>query len=78
MYFCVAEATQHFGDPVTVVLTAQDDQLQLIVSGSNRGDLPLGDLRDRVEAAGGSISLIDEDGHTTCEVRAQATQPAAV
>ena len=78
VYFCVAEATQHFGDPVTVVLTAPDNQLQLIVSGSGRGDLPLGDLRDRVEAAGGSISLIDEDGHTTCEVRAQATQPAAV
>jgi signal transduction histidine kinase len=78
MYFCVAEATRHFGGPVTVVLTAHDRQLQLIVSGSDRGGLQLGDLRDRVEAAGGSISLIEKDGHTTCEVRAQATPPAAV
>lgn len=77
LYFCVAEATRHFEDPVTVVLTAADDQLQLIVSGSDRGDLPLGQLRDRVEAAGGSISLTEEDGRSVCEVWTPAPTPAA-
>ncbi len=77
LYFCAAEAARHFGVPVTVTLTAPDAQLQLIVSGSDRGGLPLGHLRDRVEAVGGSISLTEEDGRSVCEVRTPAPTPAA-
>ena len=57
-------------DPVVVVLSAPDDQLQLVVSGSGRGGLPLGHMRDRVEAAGGSVSITGEDGQTVIEIRA--------
>ena len=60
-----------------VVLSAPDDQLQLVVSGSDRGGLPLGHMRDRVEAAGGSVSITGEDGHTVVEIRAPAPVAAA-
>ena len=75
-YFCVAEATRDLGAPILAVLTASGDQLQLVVSGSDRGGLPLGHMRDRVEAAGGSVSMTGEDGHTGIDVRLPA--PAAV
>jgi GAF domain-containing protein len=77
-YFCVAEATRDLGAPVVVVLTARGDQLQLVVSGSDRGGLPLGHMRDRVEAAGGSVSMTGEDGHTGVEVRLPAPAPERV
>jgi signal transduction histidine kinase len=60
------------------VLTARGDQLQLVVSGSDRGGLPLGHVRDRVEAAGGSVSMTGEDGHTGVEVRLPAPAPERV
>ena len=69
-YFCVAEATRNLANPVAVVLSAPDDHLQLVVSGSARGRLPLNHMRDRVEAAGGSVSIIDEDGQAVIEIRA--------
>jgi len=68
-YFCVAEAMHNLGGPVVVVLDAPDDELLLVVSGSDRGGLPLGHMRDRVEAAGGSVSTTTELGHTVIEVR---------
>ncbi len=77
-YFCVAEATRDLGAPVEVMLTAGGDQLQLVVSGSDRGGLPLGLIRDRVEAAGGSVSKTGEDGHTVVEVRLPAPAPERV
>jgi len=75
-YFCVAEAMRDPGEPVVVVLGAQAGQLRLVVSGLDRGGLPLGHMRDRVEAAGGSLSITGEDGHAVIEVRAPA--PVAV
>jgi signal transduction histidine kinase len=69
-YFCVAEAIHNLGDPVVVVLDAHDDQLQLVVRGRDRGALPLRHMHDRVEAAGGSVSITEQDGHTVIEVRA--------
>jgi GAF domain-containing protein len=75
-YFCVAEAMHDLGGPVVVVLDAPGDQLRLVVSGSDRGGLPLGHMRDRVEAAGGSVSITGEHGHAVIEVRAPA--PVAV
>jgi signal transduction histidine kinase len=69
-YFCVAEATRDFGDHVVVVLSSPNDQLQLVVSGSGHGGLPLSHMRDRVEAAGGSVSVTGEGKHTVIEIRA--------
>jgi GAF domain-containing protein len=75
-YFCVAEAMHDLGGPVVVVLDAFGDQLRLVVSGSDRGGLPLGHMRDRVEAAGGSVSITGEHGHAVIEVLAPV--PVAV
>ena len=69
-YFCAAEATRALRDPVEVVLSAPDNQLQLVVSGSGRDGLPLSHMRDRVEAAGGSLSMTGEDGQAIIEIRA--------
>jgi signal transduction histidine kinase len=69
-YFCVAEAIHDLEDPVAVVLDAHDDHLQLVVRGRDRGGLPLRHMHDRVEAAGGSVSITEHDGHTVIEVRA--------
>ncbi len=75
-YFCVAEATHNLDGPVVVELDAPGDQLRLVVSGSDRGGLPLRHMRDRVEAAGGSVSVTAEHGRAVVEVRAPA--PVAV
>jgi signal transduction histidine kinase len=68
-YFCAAEATRALTNPVDVVLSAPDKQMQLVVSGSGRDGLPLSHMRDRVEAAGGSLSITGEDGHAVIEIR---------
>ncbi len=68
-YFCVAEAIHDLGDPVVVLLEAHDDQLQLVVRGRDQGGLPLRHMQDRVEAAGGSVWITEQDGHTVIEVR---------
>ena len=68
-YFCVAEAIPDLGDPVVVLLEAHDDQLRLVVRGRDRGGLPLRHMQDRVEAAGGSVRITEQDGHTVIEVR---------
>src|SRR4029453_5663746 len=72
-YFCVAEATRELEGPVQVRLTAHDQQLQLVVSGTDRGSLPLRHMRDRVEAAGGSMSVATEAHQTVVVVRATST-----
>ena len=61
-YFCVAEAVRDLGGPGVVVLDAHDERLRLVVSGGDRGGLPLGHMRDRVEAAGGSVSITARTG----------------
>jgi GAF domain-containing protein len=67
-YFCVAEATRDLGDPVRVALSVVDDALFVVVSGGDGGQLPLSQIRDRVEAAGGTVSLVSEAGLTSLEV----------
>ena len=47
-------------------------QLRLVMTGTDRGELPLGHMRDRVEAAGGSVSVTDEGGRTVVKVLAPA------
>lgn len=66
-YFCVAETTRVFADPVHVALSAVDDDLRVAVTGGDGGQLPLSHIRDRVEAAGGSVSVDSTDGLTTLE-----------
>ena len=66
-YFCVAEATRDLGDPVNVALSALGDDLRVAVTGGDGGQLPLSHIRDRVEAAGGSMSVSSTDGSTTLE-----------
>ncbi len=68
-YFCVAEALRDLGAPVVVALTARADQLQLVMTGNDRGGPPLDHVRDRVEAAGGSVSVTADEGHTVVGVR---------
>jgi signal transduction histidine kinase len=69
-YFCVVEAVHDLGGPVLVVLDARADQLQLSVSGIGRGSLPVDEMRDRVEAADGSVSITENGGRTLIDVRA--------
>ena len=51
-----------------VDLSAVDDDLRVTVNGGDGGQLPLSHIRDRVEAAGGSMSVNTTDGLTTLEV----------
>ena len=71
-YFCVVEAVHDLAGPVLVVVDARADQLQLSVSGIDRGSLPVDEMRDRVEAAGGSVSITEDGGRTVIDVRAPA------
>ena len=68
-YFCVAEAARALGDPVRVALSAVDDELLVDVTGCDRSQLPLSHIRDRVEAAGGTITVRDVEGLTCLEAR---------
>jgi signal transduction histidine kinase len=77
-YFCVAEATRAFGDPLAVVLSVHGDQLHLRVSGTDGGGLSLSHMRDRIEATGGSVSTTGRDGHTFVEVRAPSARALAL
>lgn len=77
-YFCVAEAASAFEHPVAVVLSVRGDQLHLSVSGTDSGGLSLSHMRDRMEAAGGSVSTTGRDGQTLVEVRGPAPRPLAL
>ena len=60
-YFCVAEAIRDLDDPVNVVLSLSTTTLRVAVTGREDGPLPLSHIRDRVEAAGGTVST-HQDG----------------
>lgn len=75
-YFCVLEAVHDLGEPVVVVLDAQADELQVSVSGTDRGGLPVDEMRDRVEAAGGEVRITENRGRAVIEVRAPAASGA--
>jgi signal transduction histidine kinase len=75
-YFCAVEAVHNLGEPVSVVMDARADQLQLSVSGTDRGCLPVDEMRDRVEAAGGSLSIADDGGRAVIDVRAPTAAAA--
>jgi signal transduction histidine kinase len=69
-YFCVVEAMHDLTRPVLVELDVTDEQLRLVVSGGDPDGLPFDQVRDRVEAAGGSVSIVATDGHAVIDVRA--------
>jgi hypothetical protein len=71
-YFCVAEAAQSLEAPLLVDVTAPDGQLELRVEGRRNGVLDLAHIRDRVEAAGGSVSYETLGDGTLLEVRLPA------
>ena len=77
-YFCVAEATRASGHPIAVNLSVHGDQLHLSINAIEGGGLSLSHMRDRVEAAGGSVSATDRDGRTFVEVRAPAARTPAL
>jgi len=77
-YFCVAEATRVFDHAIDVELSVQDDQLHLSLSVSEGRGLSLGHMRDRIEAAGGSVWSDDRDGRTVVEVRAPSARALTV
>ncbi|MET0916363.1 MAG: hypothetical protein ABWY81_09225 [Jiangellaceae bacterium] len=66
-YFCVVEATQNLQDPVQVALSAADDELRVTVTGADGAQLPVSHIRDRVEAAGGTITVLSVDSRTTLD-----------
>jgi signal transduction histidine kinase len=77
-YFCVAEAMRAFDHSIAVVLSVHGDQLHLSVSGTECGGLSLSHMRDRIEAAGGSVSTTGRDGRTLVEVRAPSARALAL
>lgn len=54
-YFCVAGATRDLGPPVQVAIEAPGEDLVLRLSGRPGGPMAISQMRDRVEAAGGSM-----------------------
>jgi signal transduction histidine kinase len=55
-YFCVAEAAQGLQTPIEVDVTATGGLLALRVRGREQGTLAMSHIRDRVEAAGGTLT----------------------
>jgi signal transduction histidine kinase len=76
-YFCVVEAMQNLTGPVLVELDVPDEQLRLVVRGGDPDGLPFDEVRDRVEAAGGSVSIVATDGHAVIDVRAPTSAALA-
>jgi signal transduction histidine kinase len=73
-YFCVAEATRASDHAIDVKLSVQGDRLHLSVSVSEAGGLSPDHMRDRIEAAGGSVSITGRDDRTFVEVWAPSAQ----
>ncbi|CUR57929.1 conserved membrane hypothetical protein [metagenome] len=82
-YFCAAEATRDLEDPVRVHLSVTDGRLRLTVAGQDRGVMARDDVRDRVESAGGSLSIATDAGCTVvdaqfpCQVSSSRSGPNA-
>lgn len=77
-YFCVAESAQFLQPPIEVDVTAPDGQLVLQVRGGQRGVLPMSQIRDRVEAAGGTVFHEVCGDQTLINVQLPATAVTAI
>jgi hypothetical protein len=71
-YFCVAEAAQSLETPIEVTVTAPGGWLTLQVRGRARSGLAMSQIRDRVEAAGGTVHHEVRDNETLIDVRLPA------
>jgi hypothetical protein len=76
-YFCVAEAAHNLESPFEVSVAAPDSQLELHVAGVNRGALALAHIRDRVEAAGGTVRHETRSNTTVLDIRLPAAADQA-
>ena len=64
-YFCVAELARDLGTPILVTLEVQPGQLSLMVSGTSApSPLQCAHVTDRVEAAGGTLTLTSTSDHS--------------
>jgi hypothetical protein len=77
-YFCVAEAVQSLQSPIEVDVAAPDAQLVLQVRGRPNGALAMTQIRDRIEAAGGTVRHEMRDDRTLIDVRLPATAAGSV
>ncbi len=67
-YFCAAETTRDLDDP-TVVVSVRADRLRLVVTGTDPGTIDHDDIRDRIEAAGGTLVVTSAQGRTVVDVQ---------
>jgi signal transduction histidine kinase len=74
-YFCVVEAAQNLQPPVEVAVAARDGQLVLRVAGRPDDVVGMSQIRDRVEAAGGTVTQEALGDQTVIDVRLPATAP---
>jgi hypothetical protein len=72
-YFCVAEAAQSLQAPIEVDITAPSCLLVLQVRGRTQGALAMSHIRDRVQAAGGTVTDDTNGDRTVIDVRLPAT-----
>ena len=63
-------AARAFDHPIVVILSVHGDRLHLDVSGTDAGSFSLSHMRDRIEAAGGTVSTSGRNGRTFVEVQA--------
>jgi signal transduction histidine kinase len=74
-YFCVVESLNQ--GAVAVAVEVRDDALRVMVTGVHGDGSTLGHMRDRVEAAGGSVTWSTQGGGSDVDVRLPATPPEA-
>jgi hypothetical protein len=74
-YFCVAEAARGLPAPIEVDLAAPGGTLVLQVRGRQQGAFAMSQIRDRVEAAGGTVRHEMLGGRTVIDVRLPAAAP---
>jgi signal transduction histidine kinase len=76
VYFCIAEAARELEHPVMVRLEVREDHLNVVLTGANpmRG-LSVLNMRDRVDAVGGSIGVRADAGDTTITVDVPLNPP---
>jgi signal transduction histidine kinase len=75
-YFCAAETTRDLDDP-TVVVSVEAGRLGLVVTGTDRGAIDHDDMRDRIEAAGGTLVITIAQGRTVIDVQLPAHAAAS-
>src|SRR3954454_2020130 len=71
-YFCVAEAVRAMVGPIGVSVRQCEDHLQVSIDGQDDPDVPLANMRDRTEAAGGTVASDTSHGWLSLDVRLPA------